>query len=277
MFFKTKDLMTVGNIGGGLAAVIVSMEGMSAAAKGGPDAASTYVFWAAACIMIAWTFDAFDGVVARALGQMNEFGAEFDNVADLVAYSVAPSFILYLAYRHVADLPGLGRGSMGQTILAAVLSLVPAVFGCIRFARFNLFKLDLKGIWIGFPRPAAALVIIALVNSHLWPNSGIVQWLGVPLVVFLGFMNLSRIPFIGHHGRRFTWYLAIILNGVWMTVVIAVVLGLVADLLGWMILPPNFAFDWVLIWLSCYLFIAWFDIPTATVEKIRELTSAWNE
>lgn len=277
MFFKTKDLMTVGNIAGGLAAVIVSMEGMGAAAKDGPEAASTYVFWAAACLLVAFLFDAFDGVVARALGQMNKFGAEFDNVADLVAYSVAPAFILYLAYRHVADLPGLGRGSFGQTLLAAFLSLVPAVFGCIRFARFNLYKLDLKGFWIGFPRPAAALMIIALVNSHLWPNSPFFQWLGVPLVLFLGFMNLSRVPFIGHHGRKFSWYLVIILNGVWMTVVIAVIFGLFADLAGYMVLPPNFAFDWILIWLSCYLFIAWFDIPKATLAKVRELTASWNE
>ena len=274
MFFKTKDLMTVGNIAGGLASVLVAMEGM---ASKDVASAKSYVFWSGFCILVAWTFDAFDGVVARALGQMNKFGAEFDNVADLTSYSVAPSFILYLAYRHVADLPGLGRGSLGQNVVAIVLALIPSIFGCIRFARFNLRKLDVQGLWIGFPRPASALMIVALVNSHLWPTSGVVQWVGVVIVCLLGYMNLSLVPFIGHHGRQWSWYLKILLNFVWMTVAVSVPLGLGADLLGYMILPPNIFFDWVLIWMACYLFIAWTDIPLRTREEVKRLTADWNE
>jgi len=81
MFFKTKDLMTVGNVGGGLACVLVAMEGMGAVAAAAlaarADVAQTYVFWSGFCIMVALFFDVFDGKVARLLGQMNQFGAEF--------------------------------------------------------------------------------------------------------------------------------------------------------------------------------------------------------
>ena len=268
MFFKAKDLMTVGNIAGGLACVLVAMEGM--ASRTSAEAAD-YVLWAGFCMLVAWTFDAFDGVVARALGQVNRFGAEFDNVADLTSYSVAPSFILYLAYRRMVVLPGLEDLQGVQAVLAGVVALVPALFGCIRFARFNIRKLDVPGLWIGFPRPAAALYIIAMVNSHLFLASGTMQWIGIGLVVLVGFMNLSLVPFIGHHGRKFSWYLGTILHIVWATVAVSVIGGVFLK-----VVPANLAFDWVLVWLSFYLFIQWTDIPTATRREIARLTSDWN-
>jgi len=266
VFFKPKDLMTVGNISLGMGAVLVSMEGMAAP----KEDASTYVFWAGVCILAAFFFDMFDGRIARWLGQMNRFGSEFDNIADLTSYSVAPSFILYLAFRKVAVLPGAGETL--RTALAVVLALIPSVCGCIRFARFNVRRLDIPGYWIGFPRPAAALMMVALVNSHLFQGSGVMGWVGAALVVFLGFMNLSLFPYISHHDRRWSWHLKIILNMVWISVVVAFAGGVLLDAM-----PARTVFDVVLLWLSFYLFVQWTDIPQATREDIARLTADWND
>jgi CDP-diacylglycerol--serine O-phosphatidyltransferase len=269
MFFKTKDLVTVANIGGGLGAMIVAMEGMNAAT---PEIAQTYVFWSGFLILLAWFFDTFDGTVARLLKQVNQFGAEFDNVADLVSYSIAPAFVLYLVYRKAVILPGLENHPDVQFGIALAMASVPVLSGCIRFARFNVRKLDVQGLWIGFPRPASALTIIALVNCHLFQISPLMAWLGIPFVLALGIMNLSLVPFIGHHDRLWSWYLKIILNFVWMTVAISVAFGII---LKW--LPPRLAFDWILVWLSYYLFIGWTDIPGRTRQEIAALTRDWND
>ncbi len=267
MFFKAKDLMTVGNIGGGVASVLIAMEGMGCR----PEDVPTYVFWSGFAVLAAYFFDAFDGFVARALNQMNQFGAEFDNVADLIAYSVAPSFLLYLTFSRAVTLPGIEPGSALAMVVAIVMASTPILSGAIRFARFNVRKLDVPGFWIGFPRPASALLIVSLVNSHLFLHSGLVRWMSVALVLFLGYMGLSLHPYIGHHHRRFSWYLAIVLNLVWFSVVLAFVGGV---FLEWF--PPNLAFDWALIWLMCYLLIQWTDIPLQTRAEITRLTNDWN-
>jgi phosphatidylserine synthase len=274
MFFKTKDLMTVGNISGGIATILVSMEGMALPAGTPRDTIGTWMFWAGFGILVAFFFDAFDGVVARALNQVNQFGAEFDNVADLVAYSVAPSFLLYFAFRRYILLPGPGDSydDVWRVAVAVAVAIVPTLFGCIRFARFNVRRLNVPALFIGFPRPGSALLIVALVNSHLMAVTPAMGWVGVAMVALLGYMNLSLVPFISHHERKWSWYLKVVLNFVWFSVAFSVVMGAFLD---W--LPRNLAFDWTLFWLSCYLFIGWTAISTETRRRVKALTSDWNE
>lgn len=269
MFFKAKDLMTVGNIGFGIGAVLMAMEGMAAES---PREAADFVFWAGLLILCAFFFDMFDGKVARFLGQMNKFGAEFDNIADLTSYSIAPAFIMYLAFRKVAVLPGLAQDSWVRTAVAVVVALVPAVCGCIRFARFNVRRMEVPGFFIGFPRPAAALMMVSLVNSHLFLNAAFMGWVGVGLVFLLGYMNLSLTPFISHHDRQWSWHLKIILNMVWITVVIALVAGVLLN-----IMPQRTIFDVIFMWLFFYLVVQWTDIPEATRKDIAKVTADWNK
>lgn len=270
MFFKPKDLMTVGNIVFGMGAVLVSMEGMAAPT---PDAAAKALFWAGMCILGAFFFDMFDGRVARWLGQMNRFGAEFDNIADLISYSVAPSFILYLAYRKVAVLPGTESLPSLRTALAVLVALVPSVCGCIRFARFNVRRIEIPGFFVGFPRPAGALIMVSLVNSHLFANSGVMGWAGIAVTLFIGYMNLSLYPYISHHERKkWSWHLTIILNMVWISVVIALVGGVIFH-----IFPSRTVFDVILMWLCFYLFVQWTDIPASVRREIGKITADWND
>ncbi len=296
MFFKAKDLMTVGNISGGLAAIMVSMNGMAAASAAAVglqgaeaiDAASKagapWLFWASICILFAWFFDAFDGKVARWLNQMNRFGSEFDNVADLVAYSVAPSFVVYFAYAKVLMLPGLEGHQTLQQVIAVAIGSLPVISGCIRFARFNTVRMEVPGFFIGFPRPASALLITALLNSHLMQMSPMMRWFGVVMVLFLAFMNLTLWPFISHHGKVFSSHLKFVLHCVWMTVAFSFLTGIaipfVAGLFGAKVeplLPTNLVLDWVLIWLCFYVSIAFLEIPAVTLRHVRESTAFWNK
>lgn len=281
MFFKTKDLMTVGNIFGGVAAIMVAMDGMAHATT--PEEGQTWMFWSAMCILFAWVFDAFDGKVARWLGQMNKFGSEFDNVADLIAYSVAPSFVVYFAYSKVLVLPGLESMPVAQKVIAIILGAIPVTSGCIRFARFNTVRMDVPGFFIGFPRPASALLIVSLLNSHLMAISPTMRWFGVAMVIFLGAMNLTLMPFISHHGKAFSSHLKFVLHVVWMTVAFSFLTGIlipvVARLLGFHLeplLPPNLVLDWVLVWLSFYVSVAWMEIPAETLRRVRIVTAAYN-
>ena len=265
MFFKTKDLMTVGNIMGGLVASLISTEGMAAQT---PEQAKGYVFWAGVSILVAYLFDSLDGVVARLLHQQNQFGGEFDNVADLVAYSIAPGFIIYLSYRGIVF---HGMHEWWVVPLSMALASIPPVFGCIRFARFNTFRFDIEGFWMGYPRPASALLLVSMVESTLFQEHQVIQYLGMGVIVLLGFMNLSMFPYIGHHGRKFTRHLGWILIYVASSVAISLILGIT----GW--LPRHVVFDITFLWMTFYLLFNWVDIPKQTRIEIRNAVAKWRE
>lgn len=263
MFFKTKDLMTVGNIGGGLVAMYMSMEGMDRA-----NSPQRYLFWAGIAMLVAYTFDAFDGVVARALKQQNKFGGEFDNVADLVSYSMAPAPILYLAYRRIvfADI-----SSTWAVVLSMLIASIPPVFGSIRFARFNTYRFSIKGFWMGFPRPASALLLIAMVNSQVFLSFKAVQYAGIAVVVLLGFMNVTLIPYIGHHDRYFTKHLKVALIYVAISVFVAFVLGLTG------VIFKRAVFDLVFLYLLFYLTLTPLEIPAETRREIKAWIKSFRE
>ncbi len=110
-----------------------------ASAKGEFENAAFYIF-------ISLIFDGLDGRVARMTGTTSKFGVEFDSLADLVAFGVAPAMLIY-------NLIGHSFGKFG--ILVAGLFVV---FGAIRLARFNVMTSDTEpNVFIGLPIPAAAV------------------------------------------------------------------------------------------------------------------------
>lgn len=108
----------------------------------------------AAClaIYVAMIMDTLDGRLARLTNTMSDFGSEYDSLADMVSFGVAPAMI---AYEFV--LSDLGRaGSLVAFIYIACAAL--------RLARFNVQKTDDKRHFIGVPSPGAA----AMVASAIW-------------------------------------------------------------------------------------------------------------
>lgn len=107
---------------------------------------------AAWLIIIATVFDALDGRVARMTHTQSKFGGEFDSLADVVAFGVAPAFLLFFSYGHA-------YGKFG--ILVAALYVI---FGAIRLARFNVISSETEAnVFIGLPIPASALFVVSWV------------------------------------------------------------------------------------------------------------------
>ena len=99
-------------------------------------------------ILISLIFDGLDGRVARLTKTTSKFGAEFDSLADLVAFGVAPAMLFYF------DI-GLHYAKIGS-----LLSALYVLFGAIRLARFNVTNPSNEpSVFIGVPIPTAAVFI----------------------------------------------------------------------------------------------------------------------
>lgn len=118
---------------------------------------------AAIWILASAVFDGLDGKVARATGTTSKFGVEYDSLADLVSFGVAPGFLAY-----AWALRPFGR--IGW--LAGFLFVVCAA---LRLARFNVQVDTVESKrFIGLPSPAAASMVSStvLLFYHMgWPSS----------------------------------------------------------------------------------------------------------
>ena len=110
---------------------------------------------AAIFILISLVFDGLDGRVARLTKTTSKFGAEFDSLADIVAFGVAPAMLFYYSV-------GIHYGKVGSLLTAMYV-----VFGAIRLARFNIMVgVSEPSVFIGVPIPTAAVVLATWVMIH---------------------------------------------------------------------------------------------------------------
>ena len=116
-------------------------------------------------ILAAAVCDAIDGPVARLTRTSSSFGLQFDSLADMVAFGVAPAFLMYSNLRTLDELlPNYApRLALGACSLFAICS-------AIRLARFNVqASTSEKNHFTGLPTPGAAGVVV---SAYLF-----VQWL----------------------------------------------------------------------------------------------------
>ncbi len=114
---------------------------------------------AAVAVFIAMIMDTLDGRVARMTNTTSAFGAEYDSLADMVSFGVAPALIMYeWALRHMSTL-GWAPAKLGW--LAAFVYVAATA---LRLARFNtqLGSAD-KRFFVGLPCPSAAAIAVGLV------------------------------------------------------------------------------------------------------------------
>ena len=117
-------------------------------------------------ILLACIFDLFDGRVARMGGAESPFGREFDSLADIISFGVAPAFLVYriVLWEVFGNHPELGW------FIASVYLLC----GAFRLARFNCLA-AMAGTgggkeFLGFPIPAAAGLVASLTLFMIWMN-----------------------------------------------------------------------------------------------------------
>ena len=125
---------------------------------------------AAKAFGFAFLFDSLDGRLARLLGANTVFGVQFDSLADVVSFGIAPAVVAYAW--GVRSLAVFGT-QLGQVLsdIGWVSCLVFLVCCAWRLARFNVQGMAPGGskYFVGLPTPAAAGVIAALVHGFKEP------------------------------------------------------------------------------------------------------------
>ncbi|MGY2084580.1 CDP-diacylglycerol--serine O-phosphatidyltransferase [Blastococcus sp. SYSU DS0539] len=136
------SLFTLGNMLCGFAAILVSIRGDHTLA--------------AVLIGLSVLFDITDGAVARLVGAVTPFGLQFDSLADLVSFGLAPALLAFTLFSE-------GRDEWDP--LGWVVCFLWVACAAIRLARFNV-TIDPtadKRYFIGMPSPGAAGVVLASV------------------------------------------------------------------------------------------------------------------
>ena len=138
------NLFTTGNLFSGFYAIVAVFN-------------AEYVV-AAIAILIAMVFDTLDGKAARSTGTISRFGVEYDSLADLVSFGVAPGLLIYSW-----ALSAYGR-------IGWVAAFLFLVCGALRLARYNIQASGRESLnFTGLPIPAAASMIATtvLLDYHI--------------------------------------------------------------------------------------------------------------
>jgi CDP-diacylglycerol--serine O-phosphatidyltransferase len=137
------SLFTMGNMFCGYACVVYAMRGEYETA--------------APFIGFAFVLDMLDGRIARLTGGESDFGLQFDSLADVISFGIAPA-ILSFAW---------GLSSLGRLGWAAGFMFLACA--AMRLARFNIQSVGAdKRYFVGMPSPSAAAVPAATVYAYPW-------------------------------------------------------------------------------------------------------------
>ena len=154
---------------------------------------------AAKAIGIAIVFDAMDGRIARLTGTNTEFGVQFDSLADVVSFGVAPAILAYAwGIRSVTAMNSEALHYLG--LFGWVCCLFFLICCAWRLARFNVKGMAPGGskYFVGMPTPAAAGVIAAVVHAlHRYGPLQDLRW-SVPWLLMaaaLGGLMISTIRY----------------------------------------------------------------------------------
>ena len=197
---------TAANIGMGFLAVIYSIRGFEIAASA-PAEAGRYFNYAAIAIGLAILFDTLDGRVARMTRTATEIGVQFDSLADVLTFGIAPIALIYSwAFAPVFPEQSPRYG------FAVFLLFMYLMCGAFRLARFNLQsmrprvlaegtpKLD-KKYFVGLPIPPAAGLMASLVHFspeplNVYGSAGrIAAMLLMGLIAILSVLMVSTIRY----------------------------------------------------------------------------------
>jgi CDP-diacylglycerol--serine O-phosphatidyltransferase len=172
--------------------------------------------FALAFILLACIFDLFDGRVARMGGVESPFGREFDSLADLISFGVAPAFLVQRVV--LADVFGQYRQ------ISWFIASIYLLCGAFRLARFNcLAMMNSSGgskDFLGFPIPSAAGLVASLTLLIIHFNEkerslGAGNYVIAGVLLFLSAMMVStvRYPSFKSLGLRSTSTFAKISGG----------------------------------------------------------------
>jgi CDP-diacylglycerol---serine O-phosphatidyltransferase len=212
----------------------------------GPESSEEDIYRSALLLFYAFVFDLFDGRVARMTRTQSSFGVEFDSLADLISFGVAPAVITY-------------RWALTEVgILGYFVCFLYVLGGAIRLGRFNVMADSPKAkktpskYMLGLPIPMAAAFIVALVVATRamggWPwltaHGLTVKGIGYPMMVVvmvvLAFLMVSSVRFRSFKDLKINTFSVSLLG-----------ITVISSLALWLQDKPAY----ILIWLLC-LYVA---------------------
>jgi CDP-diacylglycerol--serine O-phosphatidyltransferase len=178
------NLFTTGALFAGFYAIIAAMRG---------DFEN-----AAVAIFFAMVLDGLDGRIARLTNTSSKFGAEYDSLADMVSFGVAPALVMF----------SWGLGGLGKFGWSAAFIYVACA--ALRLARFNTqIETADKNYFTGLASPAAAGIIASTVwvcNDLGWIGSELPRELAIfvgVLTATVGFFMIANFPYYSFKGIDF--------------------------------------------------------------------------
>ena len=228
-------LFTAANVGMGFLAVLWSIRGFHAAVTD-PATAGIYFDHSAIAIGLPILFDTLDGRVARATHTATEIGVQFDSLADVLTFGIAPTALVFAW----AVAPTFAEGGPAYNT-GVLLLFMYLMCGAFRLARFNLqatrprvlaegsAKVDKKN-FVGLPIPPAGGLLAAIVHFSPAPlnfygpeNSRYYTILVYCLIAVLSVLMVSKIRYssmktLGTRRTNFMMLLALVAMGmaVWL-------------------------------------------------------------
>ena len=140
------NVMTTGCLFSGFYAIVAAIDGNF-------ERAGIAVF-------VAMLFDGLDGRIARWTGTESAFGKEYDSLADMVAFGVAPAIVTYQwGVVRIAEYGDTWRR------FAWIVAFFYAAAAALRLARFNARSASDKRFFEGLPSPSAAAAVAKCPSS----------------------------------------------------------------------------------------------------------------
>lgn len=150
---------------------------------------------------IGWgaLFDIFDGRIARLTHSTSDFGREFDSLADVITFGVAPAFLSFSwGVRPVEEVYGT---QLVQHLRQAgwIVTFAYLICGVARLARFNIQSTRPSAdrrYFAGLPIPGAAAVVAAIVHWAKFPvNEWAYELAWLTILACLAFLMVSRLRY----------------------------------------------------------------------------------
>ncbi len=167
------NLFTSGSIVLGVLAILIIFDG-------GPIVRAIWF------IGFAAIFDALDGKIARLTRTESFFGLNYDSLADIVSFGVAPAFITYQTMAHFDT-------RISHTVVAFYV-----LAGALRLARYNVqARQEEKSVFMGLPIPGAAVITLTYILFAETLDLPVLYAFSPIIVVITAYLMVSNIHYPG--------------------------------------------------------------------------------
>jgi CDP-diacylglycerol--serine O-phosphatidyltransferase len=209
---------------------------------------------ASIAIFCSLILDGMDGRIARMTNTQSAFGEQYDSLADMVSFGVAPALVAY-----EWALKGLGKWGW-------VAAFIYCAGAALRLARFNISTGHVdKRFFQGLPSPAAASIVAGFVwlaeDNHLPVNDAAIPWTIFFLTIYAGITMVSNVLF--YSGKALDIRYNVSFGVMVMLILIFVVVSTY---------PPLTIFGFFLLYaLSGYVFWVWKKIKPSKNHQIKKI------